>query len=280
MSEPLLPYLLDIITAPESDGLILAGGLGLRLKQNWRKGTGDRVLIPNYPESRATQDMDFFLQLSMFIDSSKGVAFRDFLLAEKYTPVAGAEHFHFVKQVDQGQLGRLEVKVDLLAREPVPGENVRVKGPRVGSGIDLHGRVTPEAFSLDESPLRIPLAGVKSSGGAVQEAWVLLPHVYTWLNLKIQAAHDWFRKRKPAGEKHLKDVYILTCMLTPEELDQAAELAKRYHGWPQAQAVRSASQELFGSPQSPGCQEILRQGVDAIDEAFFEGLGTALGTLS
>lgn len=277
MSEPLMPYLLDIVTAPEAEELILTGGLGLRLKQAFRKAAEERALISSYPESRATQDMDFFLQLSMFVEPAKGIAFRDFLLNEGYEPVEGAQHFHFVKRVDQGLLGPMEVKVDLLARQPLEGENVRVKGPRVGSGIDLHGRITPEAFSLEEQPLLIPLVGHRSDGTAADGASVLVPHAYTWLNLKIQAAHDWLIRNKPGGQKHVLDVYILTAMLTPDELDQSAALALKYREHPAAQSVREACRELFGSADSPGCREILRQGVAAIDEAFFEGLQTALG---
>ena len=176
MSEPLLPYLLDIVTAPEAKELILAGGLGLRLKQAFRKASGHRSLISAYPESRATQDMDFFLLLSMFIEPAKGIAFRHFLVREGYAPAEGAKHFHFVKRVDRGVLGTMEVKVDLLARQPLVDESVKVNGPRVGSGIDLHGRVTPEAFSLEEEPLRIPIVGSKSDGTATKEASVLVPH--------------------------------------------------------------------------------------------------------
>lgn len=277
MREPLMPYLLDIVTAPEAAELTLAGGLGLRLKQAFRKSSKEQSLISNHPESRATQDMDFFLQLSMFVEAAKGIAFRDLLLKEGYFPVEGSQHFHFVKRIDQGLLGPMEVKVDLLARQPLEGENVRVKGPRVGSGIDLHGRVTPEAFSLEEQPLLIPLAGSKSDGSAADGASVLVPHAYTWLNLKIQAAHDWLKKAKPGGQKHVLDVYILTAMLTPNELSQSEALATKYQDHPAARSVKDACRELFGSAEAPGCAEILRQGVAAIDGAFFEGLEVALG---
>jgi len=277
VSEPLMPYLLDIVTAPEAEELTLAGGLGLRLKQAFRKAGQARTLLSSYPESRATQDMDFFLQLSMFVNPSKGIAFRNFLLKEGYVPVEGAKHFHFVKRVDQQQLGTMDVKIDLLARQPLEDEDVKVKGPRVGSGIDLHGRITPEAFSLEERPLRIPLVGSKSDGSPTDGASVLVPHAYTWLNLKIQAAHDWLKNAKPGGQKHVLDVYIHTAMLTPDELSQSQALAIKYQDHPVAQSVKDACRELFGSHEAPGCAEILRQGVAAIDGAFFEGLEVALG---
>jgi hypothetical protein len=272
MSEPLLPYLLDIATAPESDNLILAGGLGLRLKQQFLRTSEEKWLIEGFEDIRATQDMDFFLLMSMFLEQRKGAAFRDFLRREGYEPVENAKYFHFAKQV-----GKMEVKIDLLARLPSEDEKVKVSGPRVGSGsgIELHGRVTPEAFSLEDSPFRLPLQGKKSNGEAVKTS-VFLPHACTWLNLKVQAAFDWVKNDKPGGRKHVKDVYALTAMLTESELEKSVELAAKYREVREAAKVRQAYQELFGSASSSGCRELKGQGVN-IDPAFFEGLQAALG---
>lgn len=270
MNEPLLPYLLDIMTAPASKNLVLAGGLGLRLKQQFLRSSGEKWLIEGFEDIRATQDMDFFLSMSMFLEPETGLSFRDFLRGEGYEPVENAKYFHFSKQV-----GQMEVKIDLLARRPSKGERVKVSGPRVGSGIELHGRVTPEAFSLEDSPFRLPLQGKKSNGEAVETS-VFLPHAYTWLNMKVQAAFDWVKNDKPGGRKHVKDVYALTAMLTESELGKSVELAAKYREVREAGEVRRAYQELFSSNSSAGCRELREQGVD-IDPAFFEGLQAALG---
>ena len=65
MNDPLLPHLLDIVSDPASEGLILAGGFGIRIKQRYLQATGTRTLLPVIPEARATQDLDFFLSLSL-----------------------------------------------------------------------------------------------------------------------------------------------------------------------------------------------------------------------
>ena len=112
MSDPLLPHLLDIISEPCSDGLILAGGFGIRLKQNFRRANRGRTLISHSPEARATQDMDFFLSLSFFEEKSKGAAVRELLDRLSYRPVV--ESFQFAKPLGGGL--PQSVKVDLLAR--------------------------------------------------------------------------------------------------------------------------------------------------------------------
>lgn len=111
------------------------------------------------------------------------------------------------------------MKVDLLARSPRDDEGIRVKVPRVGSGsgIDLHGFETPEAFAVEEMSVSLPVAGLNSEGTNVNTS-VTVPHVYAWLNMKVKAAHDWLRadrgeiEKKPARIKHVFDVYILTAL--------------------------------------------------------------------
>jgi hypothetical protein len=60
-TDPLRPHLLDILAAPVSSDLILAGGFGLLLKQEHLYQTEARTLITPLPPARATQDLDFFL---------------------------------------------------------------------------------------------------------------------------------------------------------------------------------------------------------------------------
>jgi hypothetical protein len=270
LSDFILPYLLDVVTAPESENLILAGGLGLRLKYQWLLEEGTQRLIPGFRDIRATQDMDFFLQMTMFLEKERASAFRDFLRREQYEAVESAKFFHFTKQV-----GELEVKIDLLARSPRTSEKVTVSGSRVKSGVELHGRITPEAFSLDDSPFRLPLKGTKSNGESVESS-VLVPHPYTWLNMKVRSAADWLKFDKPGGQKHVKDVYALTAILTEEELAECRALAERHRENEEAIRIKQDYEELFGSEDSLGRKELMRQ-VGTIDSNFFEGLQSALG---
>ena len=54
ITDPLLPHLLDILGDPVSEGLILAGGFGMRLKQEYLRQTRARTLIAPFPPPRAT----------------------------------------------------------------------------------------------------------------------------------------------------------------------------------------------------------------------------------
>lgn len=276
MSDPLLPHLLDIVADPCSEGLILAGGLGIRLKQIFRVASGVRTLISNFPEARATQDMDFFLSLSFFVEKNRGAALRDRIERLQYRPVV--PHFQFAKPFEPGL--PQQVKLDFLARLP-EAEKVRVKASRVGAGIDLHGRETPEGFSVEQQPLTIPVSGKMSNGSEVT-ANIFVPHAYSYLNLKTRAAYDWLRMerreqpRKANIEKHVLDVYVLTAMLTEIELGEAQGLAQAYRDHPIAREVRAQARELFADQECPGAREIQRQLSAAVAPAFFEGLRTAL----
>ncbi len=282
MIDPLLSHLLDIASDPAANDLILGGGFGIRVKQIYLREQGLRTLIPNIPEARATQDLDFFMQMALFIQKERGKAIRkllDRLAYEEHTP-----KWQFGKPFDTANPG-IKIRVDLLARTPTSGENVRVKQPRVGVGIgiEIHGRETPEAFAVEDMPLRVPLMGARPDGSEVT-ASILVPHPYASLNMKIKAAHDWLqmekgtRPRKINSERHVFDVYMLVAMLTESELDEAVELAIRYHEVPAAEDIRSCALELFGKIDAPGMVELRRQVSAEINYLlFWEALSKALG---
>ena len=280
MIDPLFPHLLDIVSDPISHDLILAGGFGIRLKQNHLRETKAKTLM-TFPEARATQDMDFFLSLSLFVEKERGAAVRALLDRLGYT-----EHtpkYQFGKPFDAAQPD-IVVKVDLLARTP-EGEDITVKFPRVGhgSGIDLHGRETPEGFAVEAHFQEWAVRGKRSDGTEV-EAMVRVPHPYAWLNLKVKAAHDWLFmnegkiKYKPSREKHVFDVYVLFAMLTETELEEAAVFATQYKNHAMANEVRQCARDLFGISNSPGVDEIRRQSAREINYSQFrQALSDALG---
>lgn len=282
MTDPLFAHLLDIASDPASAGLILAGGFGIRLKQASLRESGTRTLIENFPMARATQDLDFFLTLSLFVQKEQGRAVRALLDRLGYDE--HNKHYQFGKPFDPLN-PEIKVKVDLLARTPRSDEGILVKPPRVGSGagIDLHGRETPEGFAVEEHCVRLPLQGVRSDGVAV-ETGILVPHAYAWLNMKVRAAHDWLRRQrgemnpKANSEKHVFDVYVLTAMLTETELTEASNLSGLYLADPGAQEICDYAQELYGTEDSPGVREVKGQAHENIDyPIFWEALNEALG---
>ncbi len=158
--DPLWPYLAEIIACTEAEGIILAGGFGLRLKQHYlntlKSADGDIhiSLLAELPEARATPDLDLFLNVNIWVDIEKAHA----LSAALRNPLnyeSVLHSWHFRKPL--AGLPERFVKLDLLARQPLVNEPVKVKGnpKQVGRemGTGIAGRFTPEAFAIDDTPL-------------------------------------------------------------------------------------------------------------------------------
>ena len=281
--DPLMPHLMDLLARPESERLILAGGFGIRVKQAYLANTGVRTLIPEVPPARATLDLDFFLRMEMFTTRrASGEALRAALDELGYKPKYA--DWQFEKPIETVGADR-KVVIDLLARLPVEGENVRIKSPRVGSGanVGLHGHETPEAFAVEIQPVRIPIEGVTSSGGRI-EAMVAVAHPYAMITMKVRAAYDWLRRTRGLLEanefcdKHAVDVYVLVAMLTDALFREATEIRRGFDGLTIASEIRREATELFGTPSSPGFLKARRQGGVGLDHAsFWEGLREVLG---
>jgi hypothetical protein len=262
MSDPLRPHLVDLVSGAIGDLLILAGGYGLMLKRRYLSDTGQKTLMETVPDTRATIDLDFFLRLEVFIQKNGGVRAR--LDELGYTVLV--EKLQFQKLLPGGQ----SVKVDLLAGSPRPdAPSVKVSEPRVGSGIGVHGRITPEAFAVEDSPVAIPVEGV--------QVWV--PHPFAWIVMKTVAAGDWLRNpAKPYSEKHAYDVYLHVAMVTAEELAACQGFQQRHARHPMLQKAREDGQQLFGTETSAGFLEASRQAGRGLEyRAFWDGYSQIIG---
>ncbi len=262
-NEPLFEYLFEIIEKPESEGIILTGGLGMRLKHAHIINSKISTLVENVPQPRPTTDLDLFLRVQFWIEIERAIQIRALVEKLGYQPILHS--WHFRKPID-GLEGRF-IKLDFQARTPLPDESVKVKqkgrfkqrqvGRDMGSG--LAGLETIEAFSLDEMP--IPLSLTLNGSEAV----CLVPHPYTWLNLKIAAAFDWLLEQRgeippkfaEEGEdskrlKHVFDVVILVAMLTVQELSECKTLATKYLEHPLAAKNRESAKKLFEKEDGEG----------------------------
>ena len=192
--------------------------------------------------------------------------------------------FQFIKPFDAANPD-ISIKVDLLSRSPSNTENIRVKDPRVGVGteINLHSHNTPEAFAVEDAPLRIPISGVLPNGSKI-DASILVPHPYASLNMKVKAAHDWLRrergelKEKNNSERHVFDVYLLIAMMTESELEESAGLATRYSSLLVAREICENAIELFGDKNTRGVVGLQMQVSEEINyPLFWEALRQTLG---
>jgi uncharacterized protein (DUF952 family) len=289
--DPLMPYLLEIISQPEAEGIILAGGFGMRLKQRHLRDSNQTTLLTELPEVRATQDIDVFLNLQLWIEKERAIAYRAMLLRLGYE--VAVHSWRFRKPYPDTQ--KRFIKLDIQARTPREGEKVNVRDGQVGKkmGTDLAGYHTPEAFAVDDLPLRLLLSYNNVNGS------VLVPHPYAWLNLKVAAAYDWLREVR--GEriepkidletgisrrlKHVYDVYALVAMLTERELEEAADLAVRYADNSMAETIRQQAVELYSDPDGDGIRAIhnyARQSLSrplliSHEQFWQDGLNVALG---
>lgn len=271
--DPLHPHLLDILKSPASSGLILAGGYGLQLKREHIRG--QRTLMEFIPEVRSTLDLDFFLRLEIFVNPEEARDIRALLDSLGYEPTA--EHFLFKKPLGDNYPDKV-AKVDLLAREPSSEQGIKVKPPRVGSkaSVGLHGRYTPEAFAVEESTTRILV-------NKSPDLYVDVPHPFPWIVMKTVAAGDWMNhrgteKEKPGSNKHPFDVYVLTSMITEEELESCQTFNEKYGSQDKMREARELGYALFGTPDSPGFLEVCRQADRKLEfDLFWEGYQTVMG---
>ena len=158
VSGPLIPHLLDVVSNLISGELILGGGLGIQLKQLELARRGLKTLIEVVPPSRATQDIDFFLRIELWVQKERGQSVRAMLDRLGYGVYS--QKWQFGKPFDP-LFPDHKVKIDLLARHPHADEPVQMRNFRVGtkSGVDLHGYGTPEAFAIEDRPRPILLSG-------------------------------------------------------------------------------------------------------------------------
>ena len=186
MTDRLMARLLELAPATRQSGAIMAGGLGLLCKRRHLIRTGQRTIAGDpalLPEARATLDVDLFLRLEMFVTPGKAAGFLQSIEALGYS--VKTPKFQYSVANEDGS----ETVLDLLSREPQPGDSVSVKPPRVGAGmgLDLHAYCTPEAFAVEDEPVAIDL----ETDGGVQA--VDTAHPYAWANMKVRAARDWLQ---------------------------------------------------------------------------------------
>jgi hypothetical protein len=231
MQEPLTKHLLDLLQTAPSDGFVLGGGFALRVKRTHLIKGKIRTLAESerqeLPEARATSDLDLFLRIEIFSNRGRGQGLRsaiDQLGYSERTP-----KWQFQKPLSAASRDQ-EMVLDLLARQPEVGSDVKVNSMRVGSrsGTDLHGLQTIEAFAVED---RAILCNVFDDGGVVGQ--VNVAHPFAMLNMKVRASHDWHRFRNgpwpmrnnqlPPSAKHAFDCSLIVAMLTEPELEDCRD---------------------------------------------------------
>jgi hypothetical protein len=230
------PLWLDFQKAGE--GVLVAGGYGLFLKQQYMLGKeAPTIAIPMErwpdPAPRATGDMDLIVALDLIADDTANKRLftaleeQGFVVSEK----PHGKRWQYFKEIGKGQ----HVVVELHA--PLPGDDNESENlqsnrfavkhkPSLGEQ-GVHGRTNQEAIGSELHPFRFEMEGIK----------VAVPNPVTWTVMKLTAAEDtWKRsldeKWEPKDRRHFRqqaikhghDACRAVAMMTIEERDSSAEV--------------------------------------------------------
>ncbi len=207
-------------------------------------------LLPLIPEVRSTNDLDMFLTTDVIVDLPKAKAVLEAVQRLEFAAVEKKENFQFIKTFQRDRQS-LEVKIDFLT--PMPDnpaalrildiQDRRVRNKRSGG---IHAFKTEEAIAVEDNPIPIVLAGVRTTGEEFS-GQVYLPQAYAYLLMKLFAFHDWEIKKQNPGysRKHALDLYNIAAMMTEEELAAAEQASSIYQHKPEAQEAASIVQGFF-----------------------------------
>jgi hypothetical protein len=230
---PLMTTLLDLAYALRDTGvpLTIGGGFGLYLKQNHLRQSGERTLLSQLPEPRATNDIDLFLRVDVLASLPTMQHVAQSLGNLGFQVVENAKFFQWQRTIVIGGIEH-EVKVDLLVgpldecRDHLKTDKlprVRPKG-----NLQLHAYHTEEAIAIDQESKALPIRGLRGDGSEYATE-VFVPQAFTYLMMKLFAFDD--RKgddRKDAGRHHAMDLYRIVAMMTEPEYQRASQLGQKH----------------------------------------------------
>ena len=236
--------ILDLVTdlRPKKYIPVIAGGLGLYLKQLEYQKHNEQSLIKgrNWPEPRATEDVDILLETEIVADAEAMIAIRQVLDSQGYRAIT--PNLQFVKD-----FGLQQVRIDLLTG-PIEKQYVdliHVNGWRARPNRDdvkLHARLTPETIAFHVGSISLTLDGQLSSG-INAKCKIIVPGPFTLLLMKVHAYADRLEitqsarqdnnevravEEEHAVEKHVLDIYRIVAMMTRSEFTKTREQFVEY----------------------------------------------------
>lgn len=228
--KPLIATVLDLDFALGGNAeLLLGGGLGLYLKQEHLRTTNARTLLPMslLPPARTTQDVDLFLRAEVIASGEKVLHYREAMDRLGFVVAPEAKWLKFKRSVSGAEV-ILDVMVGPLGEHAgkvsINGARARPKG--LGGEFGLHAFATEEALGIETEPLRIRLSGPMSDGKDAA-CDVLIPRAFPYALMKLGALRDRINdENKQEGRHHAMDLYRIVGLLTEEEVNVSAQLAR------------------------------------------------------
>lgn len=232
--QPLITTVLDLDHALGGEvGLLIGGGLGLYLKQEHLRRTGERTLVPLalLPTARTTEDIDLFLRAEVIASTAAVARLRAALDGLGFRAVPGSEWLRFTREVG-GRRVLLDLMVGPLREHSnaVCLRNLRARPKGLRGKLGVHAFATEAALGIESEPMRIPLDGVRSSG-LHSRCEVLIPRAFPYVLMKLGAMRDRIGDQsKQEGRHHAIDLYRIVGLLTEEEVEVSERLAREHAG--------------------------------------------------
>lgn len=272
---PLISTVLDLDAALGGNaGLLLGGGLGLYLKQEHLRATGAKTLLPfsSMPAARTTEDIDLFLRAEVIANEAAVARYRQVLNDLGFTVVQGSEWLKFKRTVEGSEV-LLDVMVGPLGEHAgrIKWKSHRVH-PKGLSGKDgLHAFSTKGALGIEIDPMPLTVTNTRLDG-TVAACQVLIPRAFPYALMKLGALRDRINNpKKQDGRHHAMDLYRIVGLLTQEEEDASAAIARQYVDAPELAAAMATIDALLAPPQGLGRIRLLeyqranRDSIPAVD---------------
>lgn len=249
--EPLLSDFHQIGSA----GILVAGGYGLFLKQNWLLSQPDRpVIVPvnqwydNAP--RVTKDLDLVVGLDLIAGEGTQKEMLKVLRQNGFEVCPRNPRWKFIKALSETR----SLIVELHAQVPdetmtgVQADKFRIKHkPSLGDD-GVHARTNPEAVGSALHPFTFDVQGMT----------VQVPNPITWLIMKLTAAEErWQKSQSPQHDedtrafsrvqalKHAQDACRVVAMVTREENDLVPEVIAKLQGTVEFKKASAIVRESF-----------------------------------
>ena len=248
------PLWIDLVDSGGKD-LLVAGGYGLFLKQNWLSENQETpALVPigrwTTNEPRVTKDLDLVVSLDVIAEEQSHRRVLGVLEKHGFSVTEKHPRWQFEKSVSEER----KVIVEFHAQVPasgVPGlerrrERVKRK-PSLGDD-GFHAHANPEAVGCELHPFRFEMEGTP----------IVAPNALTWSIMKLTATQDrwthsedstrdqeWRLFSREQAIKHAQDVCRVVAMVTRDESDAIPEVVDAIRATPEFARAAGIFSDLF-----------------------------------
>ena len=240
------------------DGSILvAGGYGLYLKQQWLRQQSDPVIVVPLSRwldasPRVTKDLDLVIALDLIADQAKNRQMLSALEAQGFrvSEIPGGKRWQFVKHLenDRRVIAELHASTPSDEHTLLKADKIRVKRKPSMGDEGVHGRLNPEAVGATIQPFSFLHENTR----------LTLPNALTWSVMKITAAQDRWQTSQDTntGEeprsfsraqaiKHGNDVFRAVAMMSMDERDACTRVKEAIRKTPEFQKAATLYRDFF-----------------------------------